>query len=226
MSKPPRSWISQNWISRIPFLATSIVLVLAVLATPSAQGQAYTETVLHSFAGGTDGAGPFTHLIMDAAGNLYGTTPLGGVFQNGTVFKVDTSGHETVLHTFTEPAYGWYPYARLTMDAAGNLYGTTYVGGAFSAGTVFKLDTSGAYTVLYNFSGYQDGGNPQGGLLLVEAENYFVGMTTRGAIARASRSQVAAESCTNWHLTRRAGGRRQYCTPLLEDQTGRFQSGS
>jgi uncharacterized repeat protein (TIGR03803 family) len=180
MTKLLRSWISQSWISRIPFLATSIVLVLAVLATPSARGQAYTETVLYSFMGGTDGAGPFTHLIMDAAGNLYGTTPLGGVFQNGTVFKVDTSGHETVLHTFSEPAYGAYPYGRLTMDAAGNLFGTTYVGGAFSAGTVFKLDTSGVYTVLYNFSGYQDGGNPQGGLLLVEPENYFLGMTTRG----------------------------------------------
>jgi len=83
----------RSWISRICLLATSVVLVLAVLATPSAQGQAYTETVLHSFAGGTDGAGPFTHLIMDQAGNLYGTTPLGGIFQNGghpgTIFRIE-----------------------------------------------------------------------------------------------------------------------------------------
>jgi uncharacterized repeat protein (TIGR03803 family) len=180
MTKPLRSWISPHSISWIDLLATSIVLVLAVLATAFAQAQTYTKTTLHDFTGGTDGQNPGSRLIMDQAGNLYGTTSSGGVFNNGTIFKVDASGHETVLHTFAEPPYGATPFGRLTMDRAGNLYGTTYLGGAFDYGTVFKLDTSGVYTVLWNFNGGQYGAYPFSGLLYVESEGNFFGTTSVG----------------------------------------------
>jgi uncharacterized repeat protein (TIGR03803 family) len=93
------------------------------------------ETVLHSFAGGSDGAEPFAGLIADNAGNLYGTT------RNG-VFKLSPGGTETVLHSFTG-SDGAVPLAGLIADSAGNLYGTTAVGGASGNGTVFKLAGTG-----------------------------------------------------------------------------------
>jgi uncharacterized repeat protein (TIGR03803 family) len=110
-----------------------------------------SETVLHSFTGGADGANfgsSFAGLIQDAAGNLYGTTALGGaaaVFAGaGVVFKLSPTGNETVLYTFTAGADGGLPRAGLVRDAAGNLYGTTEVGGScaefsYGCGVVFKL---------------------------------------------------------------------------------------
>ena len=92
-----------------------------------------TETILHTFTGGADGAYPHAGLVRDAAGNLYSTTGGGGgstVCSDGcgTVFKVRPSGTETVLYSFTGGADGRTPYAGLLRDAAGNLYGTTYSG--------------------------------------------------------------------------------------------------
>jgi uncharacterized repeat protein (TIGR03803 family) len=102
--------------------------------TPSGQ-----ETVLYSFTGGTDGSIPlYGSLVRDAAGNLYGTTPSGGTSDFGVVFKLDTTGAETVLHSFSG-ADGKIPYGTLAVDKSGNLYGTTYEGGAFGGGVVFKI---------------------------------------------------------------------------------------
>lgn len=98
-----------------------------------------TETVLHSFAGGTDGASPIAGLIMDAAGNLVGTTAEGGTYNSGTIFKVSTSGTETVLHSFNGQSGGLYPEGALFRDSAGNIYGTTNGGGVYLQGIVFKL---------------------------------------------------------------------------------------
>jgi uncharacterized repeat protein (TIGR03803 family) len=101
------------------------------------------ETVLYSFAGGTDGTNP-GGLLMDA-GYLYGTAHLGGSSDLGTVFKMDTSGNNgTVLHTFTGTDGSW-PSAGLII-AAGSLYGTTQAGGLDDFGTVFKL-TQGTTTI-------------------------------------------------------------------------------
>jgi len=100
-----------------------------------------SQTVLHIFSF-TDGACPYAPLIRDADGNLYGTTLQGGAFGYGTVFKLDPSSKETVLHSFAEGTLdGYYPSAGLLRDEAGNLYGTTENGGASEYGTVFKLDT-------------------------------------------------------------------------------------
>jgi len=84
--------------------------------------------------------------VLDAQGNLYGTTNRGGASYYGTVFKLDTAGKETVLYSFTGGADGGYPYAGLVLDAQGNLYGTTYGGGAAGFGTVFKLTPAAATT--------------------------------------------------------------------------------
>lgn len=150
------------------------------------------ETVLYNFVGGTlDGGNPYAGLIMDAAGNLYGTTTGGGVsgcdingfFGCGTVFKLTNTGSETVLYRFcSEPncADGQNPIAGLVMDAAGNLFGTTFYGGTLGGGTVFKLDpATGAETVLYNFAGGSDGEGPVGGLMMKKTGDLY-GTTANG----------------------------------------------
>jgi uncharacterized repeat protein (TIGR03803 family) len=137
------------------------------------------ETLLYSFTGGSDGQNPIAGLVMDAAGNLYGTTTglYDGSADVGTVFKVAPNGQETVLHVFTGTPDGSNPYAGLLMDASGNLLGTTRYGGTLGWGTVFKIDTSGVETILYNFTGDLDGSNPTGALALDGAGNIY-GTTT------------------------------------------------
>jgi uncharacterized repeat protein (TIGR03803 family) len=131
------------------------------------------ETVLYSFKGGSgDGADPVATLI-NVKGTLYGTTFLAGANGDGTVFKITTSGTETVLHNFpTGSRDGLFPYAGL-FNVKGTLYSTTYAGGADSFGTVFSITTSGAETVLYSFKGAPgDGLFPYAGLLNVKGTLY------------------------------------------------------
>ncbi len=154
------------------------------------------ETDLHVFTGaGGDGFLSRAGIVIDKHGNLYGTTIMGGASGNGlsgygTVYKVDPSGNETVLYSFTGQADGGYPYASLTLDKNGNLYGTTYEGGDLSCqppygcGTVFKVDPTGHESVLYSFTGaYPDYGiSPVGGLVRDKAGNLY-GTTTYGGTA-------------------------------------------
>jgi uncharacterized repeat protein (TIGR03803 family) len=87
---------------------------------------------------------------LDKAGNLYGTTYAGGAFRFGTIFKLDKASTESVLYSFAGgPADGEYPFAGLVFDGAGNLYGTTYLGGAYGTGALFKLNKTGVETVLH-----------------------------------------------------------------------------
>jgi len=108
-----------------------------------ASGGGWTEYVLHNFGAGTDWSEPYSALIMDAAGNLYGTTNMGGAHGDGTAFELSpvTGGGwtEKILHSFSGTTDGSRPYAGLTFDAAGNLYGTATNGGAYNGGTVFEL---------------------------------------------------------------------------------------
>jgi uncharacterized repeat protein (TIGR03803 family) len=150
-----------------------------------------SETVLYSFTGGADGANPSAGLVRDAAGNLYGTTFLGGVESGscggscGVVFKLSPTGSETVLHSFTGGADGANPSAGLIQDAAGNLYGTTFLGGVESdscggsCGVVFKLSPTGSETVLHSFTGGADGAGPYAGLIQDAAGNLY-GTTSEG----------------------------------------------
>jgi uncharacterized repeat protein (TIGR03803 family) len=130
-------------------------------------------TVLHRFDGSqADQGNPFGSLIQDSSGNLYGTTS-GIPLYCGTVFKLDKQGKESVLYTFTCGPDGGIPLAGLIFDSAGNLYGTTSVGGAFGQGVVFKVDLHGAESVLYSFTGGNDGGGPQAGLVRDSAGNVY-----------------------------------------------------
>jgi uncharacterized repeat protein (TIGR03803 family) len=149
-------------------------------------------TVLHHFAGAfSDGAQPTAELILDGAGNLYGTTYSGGSAIQGTVFTMKTDGTGfRVLHDFPGTAfYGAHPDAALILDGAGNLYGTTRLGGSAGHGTVFTMKTNGTgFTVLHNFSGAaSDGIQPYGALILDRAGNlygttYFGGSSGRGTV--------------------------------------------
>lgn len=148
------------------------------------------ETVLYRFPGGAGGACPDTPLVLDAELSLYGETLNGGDLMCdsfgqgcGVVFKVDSTGHETILHTFTGGANGSYPSGGLVLDAAGNLYGVTTEGGSdiacpFGCGVVFKVDASGNETVLHTFEPV-DGIDPVGGLLMDPLGNLY-GTTTGG----------------------------------------------
>src|ERR1017187_10025179 len=156
---------------------------LAVIGIAPGQAPA-SEIVLHSFGCPPKGANPYAGVIRDSAGNLYGTAANGGAANKGAVFKLDTSGHQTVLYSFTGGADGGYPYAGVIRDSAGNLYGTTYYGGGANAGVVYKLDTTGHETVLYSFTAGADGGNPYAGVIRDSAGNLY-GTTYYGGTANA-----------------------------------------
>jgi uncharacterized repeat protein (TIGR03803 family) len=161
-------------------LALAMAILPAVVASPSAQAQHFK--VLYNFKRGSDGAFPqYVTPVQDEAGNLYGTTDLGGA-GCGTVFKVDAkTGKETVLHSFGGDSDGCRPYSGLVLSE-GTLYGTTLQGGEWdycgmrqdiTCGTVFSVDIeTGAETVLYSFTGGTDGGFPYGGLVLSSGELY------------------------------------------------------
>lgn len=133
------------------------------------------EKILYTFRGLTagDGAAPFASLIMDKAGNLYGTTYAGGAYGYGTIFKLTPAGQETVLYSFAGQPDAGNPVGRLLMDAQGNLFGTTSFGGTFGAGAVFELSASGAESVVYSFTGGADGASPFDGLVMDGAGNLY-----------------------------------------------------
>jgi uncharacterized repeat protein (TIGR03803 family) len=139
-----------------PGTAVGVTLLLCLAGTSGARAQSYTA--LYSFqCPPNDGEGPYGSLIVDSAGNLYGTTYYGGAFGLGTVYELSASGTETVLHNFAgPPGDGAEPFAGLVRDSAGDLYGTTFYGGAFNAvdggdGTVFEVSAGGTESVLFSF---------------------------------------------------------------------------
>lgn len=155
-------------------LLFAISIALVLIAIPPTQAQ--TFSVVHSFTGSTDGANPLNGLIIDAAGNLYGTT-MAGSGGHGVAYEISTSGKKTLLHAFAGKD-GSSPQGFLILDAAGNLYGTTAAGGAHNVGTVFKI-AGMTETVLYSFAGKTDGANPMSGLAIDGAGNLY-GTTSAG----------------------------------------------
>jgi uncharacterized repeat protein (TIGR03803 family) len=122
-------------------------------------GSGWTENILYSFQGGADGGAPYSGLIMDSAGNLYGTASAGGSFRQGTVFELSPSGGawtQKVLYTFQGGDDGGQPVAGLIFDNSGNLYGATASWGTGGGGTVFELAPAGgswAFSVLASLTG-------------------------------------------------------------------------
>jgi uncharacterized repeat protein (TIGR03803 family) len=145
-------------------------------------------STLHSFTGPPgDGARPWSSLVADKAGNLYGTTNLGGSTDQcrgykpvgcGTVFKLAPDGSDTVLHAFSGQPDGAYPLAGLVADGSGNLYGTTTIGGTANKGAVFRVAPDGTESVLYSFAG-KHGEYPEA-VLIVDGSGNLYGTTAFG----------------------------------------------
>lgn len=136
-------------------------------------------TPIYSFQGGNDGSVPNAGLMQDSfTGNLYGTTYFGGSNGFGGIFTATLAGALTELYSFTNGTDGVNVSTSLTQGADGALYGTSTYGGAGGNGTIFKITTGGAYTVLYSFTNGVDGSQPSGGL--VELNGTFYGTTTQG----------------------------------------------
>jgi uncharacterized repeat protein (TIGR03803 family) len=172
------------------------MIIIAILMLAPGAGAASKYKTLHKFTGGKDGAFPLASLIFDQAGNLYGTTLVGGAHHKGTVFKLapnaDGSWRESVLYNFCSRTYcgdGTEPEASLIFDQAGNLYGTTYAGGALDQGTVFKLtpnaDGSWRESVLYSFcsrTNCRDGEFPEASLIFDAVGNLYGTTYAGGAL--------------------------------------------
>jgi uncharacterized repeat protein (TIGR03803 family) len=162
----------------------------------SPNGRGWTQTILHDFGSGTDGRNPDASLILDAGGNLYGTTLYGGTGECngggnscGTVFELVAAAGgewtEKVLYNFGgNNTDGYYPSGSLIFDAAGNLYGTTGTGGIYGFGTVFELSPTdgGGWTekVLHSFTG-TDGSSPLANLIFDAAGNLYGTTWTGGS---------------------------------------------
>jgi len=154
-----------------------ILAVLFAMLTliPAGRLTAQTFTTLYSFTPtspdgnrNSDGAAPYAGLITNSSGNtVYGTTQIGGIYGNGTVFAVNTDGTGfTNLHSFTGGAGGGYPRAGLVLSG-NTLYGTALYGGSSGYGMVFALNADGTgFTNLHSFTSTSDGANPYAGLIL------------------------------------------------------------
>jgi uncharacterized repeat protein (TIGR03803 family) len=173
-----------------------------------ASGGGWKQTVLHSFSG-ADGQQPTASMIFDAAGNLYGTTQYGGASGNGVVFKLVPGSNgrwtETVLYAFSGGTDGGTPEGSLVIDKKGNLYGTTNVGGdnqCYGCGVVFKLapGSHGQWieTVLYAFTGGNDGAFPWAGLVSDKAGNLYG--TTQTSAGGGGNVFELKQSNGNWSL--------------------------
>lgn len=146
------------------------------------------ESMLYEFTGGADGRFPESDLLRDPAGNLYGTTYIGGAFNAGVVYKVDPNGVETPLYTFTAGTDGARASSGLVQDEQGNFYGTAEYGGDLNAcqngseigcGVVYKLAPDGTQSVLYSFTGMGDGASPFAGVVRDNNNNLY-GTTISG----------------------------------------------
>jgi hypothetical protein len=188
------------------------------LSPPAAAGGAWTEAIIHSFAGGNDGAFPSSELAIDSAGNVYGATTLGGAVNDGTVYRLHRpvqSGSrwaESVLHAFSGPD-GSLPAGRLAVGPGGVLYGTSASGGDFSSGTVFQLapppspGSPWTETVLYSFTGGRDGDEPSDGVL-ADTQGRLLGPPCMAARIPAVSSSRSCRPRPRGHR-----GKRSCCIP-------------
>ena len=171
----------------------------------------WTETVLYRFTGGSDGGfGNFPYgyadvLVFDRAGNIYGTTPNGGAYGYGVVFKLTQSGGswtESVLWSFTGGDDGANPLSGVIFDSAGNLYGTAESGGTHGEGVVYELSPSESgwtQSTLYSF-GAQDAPYPFGGLAM-DAQGNLYGTT--GGFYSGGEAYELTQADGNWTVSRR-----------------------
>lgn len=171
-------------------------------------GGTWGSKIVYRFLGGVDGAEPQTNLILDSAGNLYGTTGRGGALPCacGIVFKLtpNLTGKwtKTVLYNFAGGTDGGYPSGGVISDEAGNLYGTTSFGGEHVWGTVFELmpNADGTWTnkVLYSFTGGADGRGPSGGVVRDRAGNLYGTTIAGGNSENGTVFQLSPDTDGSW----------------------------
>jgi uncharacterized repeat protein (TIGR03803 family) len=166
------------------------------LTPPASQGGSWTEAVLHKFLGGSDGCGPNAGVVIGSGGALYGTTEYGGTSNSGTVYSLTPPASpggawtETVLHNFAGRSDGANPQAGVVIGKDGLLYGTTFLGGTSNLGTVFSLtpptSPGGAWTetVLYSFTGGNDGADLSAGAVIGSGRVLY-GTTSSGGTSNA-----------------------------------------
>ena len=172
----------------------------------------WDEKILYRFTGAGDGGSPFTTLLFDSSGNMYGTTVFGGTSNLGTVFKLTSTGGgnytESAIYSFAGGMDGENPYDGLIADTAGNYYGTTANGGGSTncsagCGTVFELSPNGSgwtEKILYRFQGPTDGENPNAGLVMDSAGNLY-GNTWQGGPGGGGTVYKLTNSGGNWTET-------------------------
>lgn len=205
-------------MQRRRFLATvnlSLAIVLATFILGAEASSAITRKILHRFSGGVDGGEPHCELVLDASGDLYGTTLVGGAYDLGTVFELTphADGHwtKTVLYSFTGGAGGSSPAAGVIFDAAGNLYGTAVWFGSNTNGTVYKLthnqDDSWTYSVLHSFT-KTDGSHPVARLTFDAAGNLYGTTSTGGGYAHGVVFELTPNADGSWteHVLHRFTG--------------------
>jgi uncharacterized repeat protein (TIGR03803 family) len=169
-------------------------------------GGSWVETAIYTFAGAPDGSIPYSGLTIDNSGNFYGTTQSGGANGIGCVYMVSPTANgwsETVLHSFSG-SDGAYPWADVTLDAAGNVYGTTIAGGAYGQGAVFELnasDGSWTETVLYSFRGGTHHGWPAAGVYLDASGNIFGTLSDNGDEGQGAVFRLQPDSDGKWTET-------------------------
>jgi len=150
------------------------------LSPPASKHGRWNFTILYDFTGGKDGGLPEGSLMFGPDGSLYGTANVGGKygkFGGGVLFQLrPAKGHwiEEVMHDFGRASDGRNPHGGLVVDGRGNLYGTTANGGKYDWGTIYELSLSSkAESVLYSFSGGEDGGTPLAGLTIDRAGRLY-----------------------------------------------------
>jgi len=223
---------NQFWTAASKVLAvTTATLIMALTLAPGAWA-ASTQKVLYSFTGGSDGSQPRQGLIFDHAGNLYGTTSEGGAYGHGTVFQLtlnlDGSWTERVLYSFTGGSDGDFPeWGGLAFDTANDLYGTTVLGGDYNEGTLFELspNSDGTWTesVLYQFTGKNDGGGPDTTPIFDALGNLYATTTHGGAYGCGTAFKMTPGSNNQWTYQVIQQGGPSACSPwvgLTPDTSG------
>ena len=168
-------------------------------------GKTWTQTVIHAFTGGDDGSGPGARVTVDSAGNIYGMTPTGGAYGLGTIYKIRQApgGAWTfkVIHAFTGGTDGATGSAGRMILRHGHVYGAATAGGDYGSGVVFELRPRGAgewdFKTIYAFRGQPDGSFPYGALLFDRSGNiygttYYGGANGIGAVYKLSPRAVGA----------------------------------
>jgi uncharacterized repeat protein (TIGR03803 family) len=204
----------------------SLVLLVAGIVSPTLMSAQTNFKTLYTFSGGTDGYTPLAGVVRDGAGNLYGTTAVGGASKAGTVFKLSPKGVKKILHNFSGYVNGDGngPEAPLVLDSAGNLYGTTVNGSnhdGLGTGVVFKVDKNGNnYSILHYFGGTGDGRTPLAALL-VDGDGNLYGTTEAGGLGLGTVFQITPEGgeIILYNFTGGADGRNPLAG-LIRDAAG------